>query len=196
MTDTKKTSTKRRLLIGGGLLSIPAIALAWWLGSPLFLDTTVDETFPIAPTTTTGGGDSLSGEPDATESPTEPATGDEEPVGPVQLLTGDFVDADDAHRGTGVATVFELEDGSRVLRFEEFEVTNGPDLHVLLVPTGDPLDREILAEVGYEDLGKLKGNVGNQNYVVPEGFDPDGEWTVVIYCEPFHVVFSTAQLSG
>ncbi len=196
MTDTKRTSTKRWLLIGGGLLSIPAIALAWWLGSPLFLDTTVDETFPIAPTTTSGGDELQGAAPDPAESPTVPATGDAEPVGPVQLLTGDFVDADDAHRGTGVATVFELEDGSRVLRFEEFEVTNGPDLHVLLVPTGDPLDREILAEVGYEDLGKLKGNVGNQNYVVPEGFDPDRTWTVVIYCEPFHVVFSTARLSG
>ena len=47
---TRSRKTKRRLLIGGGVLAIPAIALAWWLGSPLFLDTTVDETFPAAAT--------------------------------------------------------------------------------------------------------------------------------------------------
>ena len=197
MTLSRKT--KQRLLIGGGILAIPAIALAWWLGSPLFLDTTVDETFPAAAPITTGGVEAQSAEPEPTDT-TDPVAEeeeeeDEEAAGPVELLSGSFVDADAAHRGTGSATIFELDDGSRVLRLEEFEVTNGPDLHVLLVPTGETVDRDLVADVGYEDLGKLKGNVGNQNYVVPDGFDPDGAWTVVIYCEPFHVVFSTAQLN-
>ncbi len=30
----------------GIVLAIPALAIAWWLGSPLFLDRTVDEPFP------------------------------------------------------------------------------------------------------------------------------------------------------
>jgi hypothetical protein len=199
MTDQTRTRKKRRLLIAGGVLAIPAIALAWWLGSPLFLDTTVNETFPAAAPVTTEGiePDVQSAEPDSALPSAVVATGDEETaVGPLELMAGEFVDADAAHRGSGSATIFELEDGSRVLRFEEFEVTNGPDLHVLLVPTGDPIDRDLLAEVGYEDLGKLKGNVGNQNYELSDSFDLDGSWTVVIYCDPFHVVFSTAQLSG
>jgi hypothetical protein len=193
MTHPRKT--KQRLLIGGGVLAIPVIALAWWLGSPLFLDTTVDETFPAAAPITTGGVEVQSTEPEPTETTDPVAADDEEAAEPTELLTGAFVDADAGHRGTGSATIFELDDGSRVLRLEEFEVTNGPDLHVLLVPTGETVDRDLVADVGYEDLGNLKGNVGNQNYVVPDGFDPDGAWTVVIYCEPFHVVFSTAQLN-
>ena len=42
-------STKRRRLIVGGLVVvlIPVLALAWWLGSPLFIDKTVDEQFPL-----------------------------------------------------------------------------------------------------------------------------------------------------
>lgn len=82
-----------------------------------------------------------------------------------------------------------------MLRFETFDVTDGPGLHVLLVPTDDPVDRDLLAAGGYEDLGKLKGNVGNQKSGLPAGFDPDWSWAVVIHCDPFHVVFSTARLS-
>jgi hypothetical protein len=194
MTDLSKT--KRRLLVGGGVLTIPAIALVWWLGSPLFLDTTVDETFPTAPAITTASTSVQSAEPSTPQTTDLDVAAAGEVAAPTELLTGTFVDADAAHRGSGSATVFELEDGSRVLRFEQFEVTNGPDLHVLLVPTGETVDRDLLTQVGYEDLGKLKGNVGNQNYVVPHSFDSDGTWTVVVYCEPFHVVFSTAQLSS
>ena len=40
--------TRRRVLIGGGLVGIiVAVALAWWLISPLFRDTVVDEAFPF-----------------------------------------------------------------------------------------------------------------------------------------------------
>jgi len=201
MTERPRPRSKRRLLIAAGVLAIPAVALAWWLGSPLFLDTEVDEAFPTVESA------SLSPENDQptpqsaeTGPPETPATlapeSEQGAAEPVRLLHGSFVDADTAHRGSGSATILALEDGSHVVRFEGFEVTNGPDLHVLMVPTTEPIDRASLAEVGYDDLGKLKGNVGNQNYDLPEGFDPDGPWTVVIYCEPFHVVFSTAQLSG
>ena len=200
MTAQTRNRNKRRLLIAAALLAIPVVALAWWLGSPLFLDTTVDETFPIVdavPLSTEEDARSTATEPETSPVPTtEASEPGQEAAGPVVLRTGSFTDADNAHRGSGSASLYELEDGSFVLRFEEFEVTNGPDLHVLLVPTHEPVDRDLLGDVGYEDLGKLKGNIGNQNYELPAGFDPDGTWTVVIYCDPFHVVFSTAQLSG
>ena len=44
------------------------------------------------------------------------------------------------------------------------------------------------------DLGKLKGNIGNQNYAIPEDVDVSIQMTVVIYCVPFHVFFSIAAL--
>ena len=46
------------------------------------------------------------------------------------------------------------------------------------------------------DLGELKGNIGNQNYEIPKDLDVDQYNSVVIYCVPFHVVFSVATLMG
>ena len=89
------------------------------------------------------------------------------------------------HEATGKAEVISVGDIS-FLRFEDFEVTNGPDLHVYMTKNGD-VDSGI-------DLGKLKGNKGNQNYPLGE-IDTNVYNTVVIYCQPFHVYFASAKLS-
>lgn len=189
-----------RALLAVGLIVLGAAG--WWLGSPLFIDDEVDEAFPLSATAIVPDDmtrDEVETEmEDAAESPVvmedEPMPAVEtEPAGPIPLLTGSFQDADDFHQGSGTATVYELEDGSRVLRFEDFEVTNGPDLHVLLVPDGAPSDRDDLT--GYVDLGSLKGNVGNQNYEIPTDVDISEFGSIVIYCEPFHVLFASASLT-
>ena len=105
-----------------------------------------------------------------------------------------FRDADDFHQGSGTATVYDLGSEGRFVRLEDFEVTNGPDLHVLLVPHGDPMSRDDVT--GYVDLGSLKGNLGNQNYEIPPDLDLSQYRSVVIYCQPFHVLFSVAPLSS
>ena len=113
-------------------------------------------------------------------------------VEPVVVLQGQFRDADSFHKGTGRATIYQLPDGSHVLRLEEFSVTNGPDLRVLLASHPAPTGR---AELGdYLELGPLKGNMGNQNYEIPADTDLSQFRSIVIYCKPFHVVFSTAML--
>ena len=89
------------------------------------------------------------------------------------------------HEAEGKAEVISVGDIS-FLRFEDFEVTNGPDLHVYMTKNGD-VDSGI-------DLGKLKGSIGNQNYVLNE-INTDVYNTVVIYCQPFHVYFASAKLS-
>lgn len=190
---------RRNITIAAVVFGIPALAVAWWLGSPLFLDSEVDEAFPVAaasdqadeepapvtssPVTSLGSGDTST---TTATSTTEP------PAAPITLLTGEFRDADSSHQGTGTATIYELEDGSTLLRFEEFEVTNGPDLHVYLVPHEDPTSSGDLT--GYVDLGSLKGNIGDQNYEIPDGVDISEFGSVVIYCVPFHVFFSIASL--
>ena len=58
--------------------------------------------------------------------------------GPVIVKQGEFQDADSFHKGTGVATIYMGADRTRLLRFEDFKVTNGPDLHVVLSPYGGP----------------------------------------------------------
>ncbi|MDH3191004.1 MAG: hypothetical protein OEM39_10310, partial [Acidimicrobiia bacterium] len=40
--------TKRNVGIGAVVLGIPALILGWWLISPLFLDTEVNEAFPLS----------------------------------------------------------------------------------------------------------------------------------------------------
>ena len=44
-------------------------------------------------------------------------------------------------------------------------------------------------------LGSLKGNIGSQNYDFPADYQIPGQMTVVIYCVPFRVIFTTAALS-
>lgn len=102
---------------------------------------------------------------------------------------GEFVGADDFHQGSGTATIFQQGE-NQILRFENFESTNGPDLHVLLVENVSGTSSSELGD--YIDLGALKGNIGNQNYEIPADTDLSKYSGVMIYCMPFHVVFSTA----
>lgn len=104
------------------------------------------------------------------------------------VAQGQFRDGDSFHKGEGSAKLYRLGDGSHLLRFEVFRVTNGPDLHVFLAENAEPKSGR------YVDLGKLKGNIGEQNYAVPRDLDLGAYRTVVIYCVPFSVVFSTAAL--
>ena len=118
-----------------------------------------------------------------------------QPAGPLALVTGSLMDADSFHMGSGQVTLYRLEDGSHLIRLEDIEVTNGPDLHVLLTPTHGLGGRDDLQAAGYIDLGSLKGNIGSQNYEVPAGYEIPEDLTLVIYCVPFHVVFATAELA-
>ncbi len=48
-------------------------------------------------------------------------------------------------------------------------MTNGPDLRVVLTPHSDPSGHGDVTQDGHVNLGKLKGNIGDQNYPIPEG---------------------------
>jgi len=125
-----------------------------------------------------------------------PEVGDASEAMPAPAITtlakGAFTDADGFHKGSGTALVARVG-ADRVLRLEEFRVTNGPDLYVYLAAHPQPRSR---AEVdqGFVSLGRLKGNMGAQNYSIPSSVRLDAHQSVVIYCRRFHVVFSTATL--
>ena len=89
------------------------------------------------------------------------------------------------HQAQGVAKFLEVN-GESFLRFEEFSVTNGPDLRVYLTSNGDIHD-------GIH-LEKLKGSKGSQNYSL-ENIDIEIYDTVVIYCQPFGAYFGQAELT-
>ena len=255
-------SMRRRIILaGGGVGAVVAIAVGWWLVSPLFVSNVVDEAFPFEmpesaamdsmpaeekqelkakfdaampsaetieslspgdreqvqervmevaakmpdtmmeePMPAGLAGVAVAAMPAATPAATATATATATPEptampdeGPAAVAMGMFRDADDFHRGSGSATMFRGPDGNHILRFEDFTVTNGPALSVLLSTATEVTSSENLGE--YLDLGPLKGNIGNQNYEVPAGTDVGAYRTVVIYCVPFHVVFATAPLA-
>ena len=199
---------KRLLLIIGGIIGLAIIGgVGWILISPLFIDNVVEEAFPVEVPSPEELAQmpveklkEMEAEVLAAAAQMEDKVMDEampEPVAdtqPVAVLQGQFEDADSFHQGSGQAAIYQLPDGSHVLRFENFEVTNGPDLHVILSGHPAPASGAELME-DYLDLGSLKGNIGSQNYEIPAGTDLSRYQSVVIYCQPFHVVFATATLN-
>jgi len=103
------------------------------------------------------------------------------------LATGRFVDGEPGHQNSGDAIL--LTDGSRyVLRFENFSVTNGPDIHVFLA-------KGPRYAAGDLDLGSVKATQGSSNYELPPGVDPRAYAYVIIWCVPFSVQFGYATLA-
>jgi hypothetical protein len=97
------------------------------------------------------------------------------------------------HDAQGRAQAIELARGGRVLTLTSFEVDNGPDLRVYLVAGPGTTEGDV---DDFEDLGGLKGNVGNQQYELPADLDLDRYSTVVIWCRAFSVLFARAPLEG
>lgn len=100
------------------------------------------------------------------------------------------------HNTSGRATIYQEGDGKLVLRITNFKTSNGPDVHVILVAAKDADDDANFLKSSTErvELGKLKGNEGDQNYDIPTGTDLSKFQTVSIYCERFNANFGAAPL--
>lgn len=101
---------------------------------------------------------------------------------PETVLTGSF--ESQAHHTEGQVRVVQLEDGSVVARIEGLSTSNGPDLRVTV--------RNSQGE--RVDLGALKANQGNQNYVLPQDLSVEEIGSLSIWCRRFNVDFGTAEL--
>lgn len=109
------------------------------------------------------------------------------------LAAGQFSGADAAHQGRGKAEL--IDTGPEVIvRFSDFEVTNGPDLYVWLIKDGGIGQSADVKASEWLDLGVLKGNIGDQNYSLPQGSDPSEYETVAVWCKRFGVLFASAEL--
>lgn len=91
-----------------------------------------------------------------------------------------------AHEVMGKALLIE-QGNSKILRFENFETINGPNLHIYLAST--------LGEEDYIDLGEIKATKGNVNYKIPAGIDTKKYNKVLVWCVPFKILFSYAILN-
>ena len=90
-----------------------------------------------------------------------------------------------AHHVDGKAFLIE-EDGKKIVRLEDFDTINGPALYIYL-SSG-------LGDDDFVDLGPIKATKGNINYEVPAGTNTDKYNKVLVWCRPFRVLFSYAEL--
>lgn len=189
----------RRTAAVAALVLAIGLPTGWYLGSPLFIRTSLVEPAPTAavpaPTSTSPASpaptsSSTAGGPSTVAPTLAPAP---TPVPTPALATpraGTFHGADDFHFGRGTATLIETAPGAWTVRFENFSVRNGPDLYVYVSPDAD----------GYADtaieLGLLKATDGSFNMDLPAGSDPQDAASVIVWCKQFAVLFAVAPLEG
>lgn len=175
--------TALRATVALGVLVVISGALFWFQPWKLVVDDRVDE--PV-PTVTAAADD---GEPTTPTGDTSPPAD----AAPIELRHGAFISRD--HGTSGIARVLELADGSRFLRLEELATENGPDLYVYLTAAAADGDEGAFDD-DFVSLGRLQGNLGNQNYQLPAGIDLDRYDNVVIWCDRFNSAFGAAGLSA
>jgi hypothetical protein len=195
----------RNLTLAGAFIGLALIVFVfvWFEPHKAFIDERVDETIPVAASVGTTSTTSIAPPTTVVESETPTTTQPGEAVTttttvppvayPLVLSENTLVDV--AHGGSGTVLVLELEDGSRLLRFEDLDVDNGPDLIVILS------DREISGADDYADgeyiiLGELKGNQGNQNYEIGPDVELADWATVSIWCRRFNTTFNAASITN
>ncbi len=175
---------------------IPAVVLVlaaiggvlyWFQPQALFIDQTVNEDAP-------GAGGDVMAEDDQTAKDDAMSGGDAMAKDDAMMtLSGSFRSID--HETSGTATLSKAADGKYYVRFEDFSTENGPDLFVYLSSAPATASGTAFAE-NFVDLGRLKGNIGNQNYEVPDGTDLEQYKSVVIWCRRFNVAFGASPLNA
>ncbi|MEW2530647.1 DM13 domain-containing protein [Streptomyces sp. NPDC047071] len=171
-----KLSLRRRVVLPVLLVTTLAVAFALYFFQPwrAFTNTTVNEALPTAMAGGEGAGSGGS------------------PAAVKELARGSLVAHE--HPTSGTARALRLADGRQLLRLEDLKTSEGPDVRVYLStrPASEVTDG---LGAGAVQLGRLKGNLGNQNYTVPDGTDPAGFRSAVVWCERFGVSFGAADLT-
>lgn len=155
-------------------VAVAAFVLLYFEPQKLFLDEKVDEASPGVVRQTSGS----------------EARGARRARRPKVLASGEFRGLE--HGASGRASVLEIG-SERYLRFEDFETSNGPDLRVYLSQA--PAESEGGAfDDNYVELAELKGNIGDQNYALPESVDLSRFRSAVVWCKRFGVGFAVAPV--
>ncbi|WP_282697103.1 DM13 domain-containing protein [Streptomyces sp. CC208A] len=161
------------------------VGLIWFQPWKLWVDETMSEALPTTPSPTA---------PASAPPPTTSA--DPTPAVPRTVASGELISHE--HSTSGTVKVIRLPDGTHMLRLENLDTGNGPDLRVWL--TDAPVKQgeagwHVFDDGRYLSLGKLKGNKGDQNYALPEGTDLTKYTSVSIWCDRFDVSFGAAELT-
>ncbi|PAZ10702.1 electron transporter [Streptomyces sp. SA15] len=185
-----------RKVLGGpwgiGVLVVAVVGvgfgLYWFQPWKLWQDETVDEALP--------GVVEAAEPPEAAPEAAPSANSSASPSGPRTLAGGELISHE--HATSGTVKLVRLADGSHVVRLENLDTSNGPDLRVWLTDAPVKEGRagwHVFDDGEYVSLGKLKGNKGSQNYAVPADVDPARYSSVSIWCDRFDVSFGAAELA-
>ncbi|KOV50857.1 electron transporter [Streptomyces sp. AS58] len=184
---------RRPLVIGVLVVGLAAFAVGLYLFQPwkLWTDETVNEALPTAAPPS-----NAPAEPTEPDEPRASGKPNQESAGPRTLASGEFITHE--HATTGSVKIVQLPNESRVLRLENLDTSNGPDLKVWITdatvkPGKDGWD--VFDDGAYLSLGKLKGNKGSQNYALPAEADLGKYTSVAIWCDRFNVSFGAAELT-
>jgi hypothetical protein len=85
----------------------------------------------------------------------------------------------------GKAKIY-LQNSQYILALENFNSSNGPDLHVYISKEAQP--------VNYIDLGKLQSVNGNQQYPLTGNINFSEYKYALIHCQQFNHLFGSAEL--
>lgn len=168
-------------VIAAVLLGLAVFVLVWFQPQKLFIDERVDDPTPVVASPEVSTTDPGSAPPSAPPASSEP----------LDVAGGTFVSRD--HGTTGTVRIVALADGSRVVRLEGLDTDNGPDLYLYL-STNPAGGEESAFDDDHLNLGRLKGNLGDQNYDLPPGTDLSRYASVVIWCDRFNSAFGAADL--
>ena len=186
---------KRVWIIAASVISAVVLAVGLALFKPwlLFVDVRVDEQLPTAAAPVKPSSPAVSEAPP--RAPTNSARTNV-PASPVQLAQGSLISHE--HATTGTVRIIRQPDGSRLLTLEDLDTSNGPDVHVWL-SAADVVEGTAgwftAGSAEYYDLGLIKGNQGNQVYVIPADVDLSKYRSVDLWCVQFSVSFGAAQLT-
>lgn len=187
----KRLLVKPVTWVAVALLGVGGVAgLYWFQPWRLFTDTTVAEALTAAAPPASAG--PVGAGPSATASATAPAVA---PAEAVVVRAGDFVTHE--HATAGTARLVRNPDGSHQVELVGLDTSDGPDLRVWLTDQAvrkGTAGWRVFDDGKWAELGRLKGNRGDQVYRIPAGVDPGDYRSISIWCKRFAVSFGAADL--
>jgi Electron transfer DM13 len=168
-------------------IAVAAFVLVWFQPQKLFIDERINDAAP-----TVAGAADPADPSTATASTTPPSPSPATPPVPALVARGEFLSRD--HGTSGLVLVLDVGGGA-VVRLEDLDTDNGPDLYLYLSTNRAAGDEDVFDDE-VVNLGRLKGNLGDQNYDVPAGTDLSRYRSVVIWCDRFNSAFGAADLVG
>jgi Electron transfer DM13 len=165
---------------------VAAAGLYWFAPWKLFTNTTVHDALSTPAVAPSASAASAPG-------PASPSSAGPSSAGPAVLAQGAFVSHE--HPTTGTARIVRAADGSRRLELANLATSDGPDLRVWLTERPAGTDAGGFNQFRHLELGRLKGNRGDQVYPISADAELSRYRSVTIWCIRFSVSFGAAELT-